>query len=248
MKRNIYTILFFFCVLAAGAQERTVQNRPYTDLRQFHFGVLVGTHLQDMELLNAGPKFIDLEDGNGPVEKIISADQDRWDAGFTVGVLGELRLNSTFQFRVAPALYFGTRHITFRNLSDRLPNGEPTEQVQGLKSAYISCALDLIAAAPRFNNHRPYVLLGINPMLNLSSKDDDYLKLKRSDVFVELGLGCDFYLPYFKLRPELKFMFGLCNCLDMNHGKNLRDKRMLMYTNSVSDARSKIIALTFYFE
>ena len=85
-------------------------------------------------------------------------------------------------------------------------------------------------------------------MLNLSSKDDDYLKLKRSDVFVELGLGCDFYLPYFKLRPELKFMFGLSNCLDMNHGKNLRDKRMLMYTNSVSDARSKIIALTFYFE
>ena len=49
---------------------------------------------------------VDLDDGNGVVQKIVSADQDRWDAGFTVGVLGELRLNSTFQLRMAPAMYF----------------------------------------------------------------------------------------------------------------------------------------------
>ena len=191
---------------------------------------------------------VDLDDGNGLVQKTVSADQDRWDAGFTVGVLGELRINTTFQFRVAPAMYFGTRHITFRNLTDLDANGEPTEQVQDLKSAYISCALDLIAAAPRFNNHRPYVMVGINPMLNLSGKDDDYLKLKGGDAYLEAGIGCDFYLPYFKLRPELKFMYGLGNCLNTNHAKDLRDKSMLMYTNSVKEAHSKMIALTFYFE
>ena len=27
------------------AQERTVENRPYTDLRPFHFGVMVGNPL-----------------------------------------------------------------------------------------------------------------------------------------------------------------------------------------------------------
>ena len=117
-----------------------------------------------------------------------------------------------------------------------------------MKTAYISCALDLIAAAPRFNNHRPYVMLGVNPMLNLSGKDNDYIKLKRSDVFLEVGLGCDFYLPYFKLRPELKFMYSITNSLDKNHAKNLRDKNMLMYTNSVNETRAKMIALTFYFE
>lgn len=145
-------------------------------------------------------------------------------------------------------MYFGTRHITFRNLTDLDANGEPTEQVQDLKSAYISCALDLIAAAPRFNNHRPYVMVGINPMLNLSGKDDDYLKLKGGDAYLEAGIGCDFYLPYFKLRPELKFMYGIGNCLNTNHAKDLRDKSMLMYTNSVKEAHSKMIALTFYFE
>ena len=91
---------------------RTVQNRPYTDLRPFHFGLLVGTHMQDLDLLNVGPQTIVAEDGT-QTTRLITVDQDRWDYGFTVGVLGELRLNRTFQFRVAPAMYFGVRHLTF---------------------------------------------------------------------------------------------------------------------------------------
>ena len=118
MKRIFVALILLTSVLTIHAQERRVQNRPYTDLRDFHFGVLVGTHLQDLELNNVGPQMVDLDDGNGVVQKIVSADQDRWDAGFTVGVLGELRLNSTFQLRMAPAMYFGTRHLTFRNITD----------------------------------------------------------------------------------------------------------------------------------
>lgn len=245
--------LLLMCILglyyAQGiAQERTVQNRPYTDLRTFHFGVLIGTHLQDIELLNSGITTIDVEDGRGPIERTVSVDQDRWDAGFTVGVLGELRLNQTFQFRVAPSMYFGTRHFTFRNITDTDATGGPTIQTQDMKTAYVSCALDLIAAGPRFNNHRPYLVAGINPMINLSGKDNDYIKLKRSDLFLELGVGCDFYLPFFKLRPELKFMYSIGNSLDKNHANQVRDKNMLVYSQSVSEANSKIIALTFYFE
>ena len=229
------------------AQQRRVENRPYTDLRPFHFGVVVGAHVQDVELFNAGIQHITLDDGQ-TIETNIAAEQDRYDPGFVVGVTGEMRLNRHFQLRVVPAMYFGNRHLVFRNLGQTDAEGLPIEHRQDMKTAYISTAFNLIFAAPRFNNHRPYLLAGINPMLNLSGNDTHILRFKRHDVFAEVGVGCDFYLPFFKLRPELKFMFGLSNCLDMNHGKNLRDKRMLMYTNSVSDARSKIIALTFYFE
>lgn len=51
-RRLIHIIILSLCVLGAGAQGTKVQNRPYTDLRPFHFGVLVGTHLQDMEFEN----------------------------------------------------------------------------------------------------------------------------------------------------------------------------------------------------
>ena len=85
-------------------------------------------------------------------------------------------------------------------------------------------------------------------MLNLSGKDSDYIKLKKYDVFLELGLGCDFYLPFFKLRPELKFCYSLINSLDTKHPDNLRDKNMLMYAKSVKEAHSKMVVLSFYFE
>jgi len=230
-----------------SAQERSVENRPYTDLRPFHFGVVVGTHLQDIELMNVGPQVITAEDGT-TTDALVTTDQDRWDPGFTVGVLGEFRLSKHFQFRIAPAMYFGTRHFTFHNLLETDASGNPIEQRQDLKTAYISTAMDLIFAAPRFNNHRPYVIAGLNPMLNLSSKEDDYLKLKRYDVFFEVGVGCDFYLPFFKLRPEVKFLYSLMNSLDTNHGSKIKDMSMLPYTNSVSEAHSKMVVLSFYFE
>lgn len=53
-----YYIYVFGGDLAVSAQDRTVENRPYTDLRPLHFGVLVGTHVQDVELMNAGPQII----------------------------------------------------------------------------------------------------------------------------------------------------------------------------------------------
>ena len=246
-KKIAFLTALLLISLVAQGQERTVENRPYVDLRQFHFGVDVGTHLQDVELLNVGPQMIEQEDGS-VVERFISCDQDRWDSGFNVGVLGEFRLSTHFQFRIAPTMYFGTRHLTFLNHSEVDINGKPTEERQQLKTAYISCALDMIFAAPRFNNHRPYIVTGLNPMINLSGRDNDFIKLKRYDVYAELGIGCDYYLPFFKLRPELKFMYSLTNSLDTDHANHLKNRNMIQYTNSVSQARTKIIALTFYFE
>ena len=85
-------------------------------------------------------------------------------------------------------------------------------------------------------------------MLNLSGKDDDIIKLKPYDTFAEIGVGCDFYLPYFKLRPELKFMFSLINSLDTGHASKLKDANLIPYAKSVSEVQTKMIVLTFYFE
>ena len=240
-------MLSLFAAFTAQAQERVVQNRPYTDLRPFHFGVLVGTHLQDVEFRNVGPQIVTADDGS-QTQRLITCDQDNWNAGFTVGVLGEARINEYFAFRIAPAMYFGTRHFTFQNLTDKLEDGTSIHEQQEMKSVYISAACDLIFAAKRFNNHRPYMMLGVNPMLNLTGNTDDYIQFKKSECFFEIGVGCDFYLPFFKLRPELKFMLGLSNVFDSDHPSKLQDKTMLPYANSVDKATSKMVALTFYFE
>lgn len=245
--RNVILLVLTMLATVVVAQDRTVENRPYTDLRPFHFGVVVGAHLQDLELTNVGPITITDADGN-TISSYVSADQDRWDPGFQVGVLGELRLGTHAALRVAPMMLFGNRHITFKNFTKPDETGGPTEVRQNLKSVYIAGVVDVILSAKRFNNHRPYVLVGATPMLNLTSRDNDYLKLKSSDIFLSVGLGCDMYLPFFKLRPELKFMYGLTNSLDMGHADRLKDINMQAYARSVKDASSKMICLSFYFE
>ncbi len=246
-RQTIFILLAFLCLThSVWGQDRKVQNRPYIDLRRFHFGIQVGMHMQDIELMNVGP--IMMVDENGvATESFISCDENRWDPGFNVGVVGELRLNEFFQFRIAPTIYFGSRHIIFRNHTQSTENNV-VEEHQDLKSAYIMATFDLIFAAPRVNNHRLYVMAGVSPALNLISKASDYLRLKRGQVFLELGLGFDRYLPYFKCRPELKFMYGLGNALNTNHVDELRDSNMKAYTQSVSGAHTKMITLTIYFE
>ncbi len=246
MKHLACIIISILFALPALAQEYTVQNRPYTDLRKFHFGIVVGTHLQDLEFNNVGPQVI-TDDNGVETPYVITTDQDRWDMGFHVGVLGEFRLSDYFQFRVAPTLYFGTRHISFHNMDPEASDSLITHQ-QTLKSVYIGCSADLIIASKRLNNHRPYIMLGINPMINLTNSSNDYIKLKRYDVCIEVGLGCDFYLPFFKLRPELKFVYSLTNSLDKDNASQLRDETMLPYAQSINKATSKMIALSFYFE
>ncbi len=230
-------------------QDKKVQYRPYTDLRTWHFGIHLGVHLQDMELLNAGP--IEVADDEGNVyTSFISCDQSRWDPGFNVGVVGELRLSQWFQLRLAPAIYFGSRHVTFVNHNTAAldEGGDEQRQTQDLKSAYIMVSCDLIFAGPRVNNHRVYVMAGVSPTLNLISKASDYLRLNRGQVFLECGLGFDRYLPYFKCRPELKFMYGLGNALNTHHADELRDANMRAYTNAVTGAHTKMITLSLFFE
>ena len=232
--RNILSFIFLLAALAATAQERKVQNRPFLDERRFHYGFYAGFHDQGLALQNNG--YIDPETGAQWV-----AENDRHNYGLSVGVLGEWRLSKTFSLRIIPSLHFGSKHISFLNRA----NGERTSQ--DMKSTYISVPLDLKIAAPRFNNYRPYVLLGVAPTYDLTARKHTLLRTKPYTTFIEAGLGCDLYLPFFKLIPELKFCFGLGNILQKNRN-DLTDPTQLIYTQSISRATSSMVVLSFYFE
>jgi len=248
MRRYFHILLMGFLCLSASAQsDRRVQNKPYIDLRTLHFGILIGTHLQDIEFENVGPHMMVDPDGVES-EQYVLCEADKWNPGFSVGVLAELRLSSNFSLRFTPTMHFGGKHLTFVNMKQLDAQGRHIQETQDMKNTYVSLPLDIKFAAPRWNNHRPYIMAGINPMINLSGSDQDPILLKRYNTMLEIGLGCDFYLPFFKLIPELKFCFGLGDVLDKNHINELRDANLRAYAGSVNSAQSKMFVLTFYFE
>lgn len=228
----------FACPLTAEAQTRKVMNRPYIDQRLFHYGFLAGVHLQDIELEQHG--YTD-EEGNQWV-----ADIPNYDPGFTVGILGALRLTEHLELRAIPSMHFGTKMMRFYNMRQDVEN-EEKRQSEELKSTYISLPVDLKFSAQRFNNYRPYMMVGINPMLDLTVKKNQNVRLNSFDCYIEAGLGCDFYAQWFKFIPEIKFCYGLNNIISTNR-TDITDASKDIFAHTFRKGRSKMIVLTFYFE
>ena len=219
--------------LCAVAQERKVQNKPYIDFRRLHYGFFIGFHAQDMEFANNG--FV-TENG-----ETWYADIANYNPGFSVGVLADLRLNTYLSLRAIPTMHFGQNTVYFREQS----SGETSKQ--SLKTTYIAVPVHVKFAAERFNNYRPYVVTGVSPMWNLTVKKQQQLLLKKFDFMIEVGAGCDFYLPFFKLIPELKFSFSPLSVLNKQRN-DLLDANYMKFTESVEAVTSKMITLSLYFE
>lgn len=233
--RHIWLTALFFCLVAhIAAQERRVQNRPYIDDRLFHYGFFIGAHDQGLHLTNNG--YISPTTGEQWM-----VENDQMNFGFSVGVLGDLRLTKWLSLRFLPSLHFNSKHLKFINRQD----GQTRSQ--DMKSTYVGVPIDLKFSAPRFNNYRPYLLAGISPLVDLTTKKHTLIRTKPLNTSLEVGMGCDLYLRYFKLIPELKFSFGLGNILNKKR-TDLTDESQRIFTESVSAAHTNMITLSFYFE
>ena len=139
-------------------------------------------------------------------------------------------------------LFRSNRIVRFKDTT----NGD--EAKQDIKSAYLVLPVDLKFSSQRMRNIRPYMVGGIMPAFDVLKKRSDYLRMKSSDFMVSVGFGCDIYLPYFKLIPELKFCFGLTDVLKHDRPDLVDDPLRLGVSNSVKKATTQMVVLSFYFE
>ncbi len=209
-------------------------NRPYADLRRFHLGFSVGFNTFGMSFHHNG---FTTENG-----QTWFMSQPSYNPGFCVNGLAELRLNNYFSLRVSPGLWFGNRVIEFYDTSNEV------HERQDLKSAYLVLPVELKFAAQRMRNIRPYVIGGVIPSVDVAKKSADFIQTKSSEFMISVGFGCDFYLPYFKLIPELKFCFGLSDCINHDRPDLVDDPLRINVNNSVKRATTQMVVLSFYFE
>lgn len=236
MNRIITTYLFALIALCAGARtfNDKVLNRPYADNRKWHLGFSVGLHTQDIAFSHNGMVTPDGESW--------FIEQPSFQPGFCVNGLLDFRLGQNLNLRFSPGLYFGNRDIKMLDV-----NNGGTER-QSLKSAFVVVPVDLKYSAMRYRNARPYVTAGVMPAFDVAKKRADLIRLNTTDMYLTVGVGCDFYLPYFKLIPELKFCFGLTDVLTHDRPDLADDPAKLKFTDSLKKATSKMIVLSFYFE
>lgn len=232
----ILVLVSLFAVAGASAQrpKDKLLNRPYADNRTWHLGFSVGMFIQDLHFTHNG--YI-TEDGEQ-----WRVEQPGYSPGFCVNGLFSYRLNKYLSFRATPGMYFGNRDVHMLDLTTGA-----TER-QNIKSAYVVVPLDIKYHALRNGNMRPYISAGVMPAFDVSKRRSDFFKLKSSDVYLSVGMGCEIYLPFFKLSPELKFCVGLSDQIVRNRPDLADDPGKLKFTQSVKKATSKMFVLTFYFE
>ncbi len=208
--------------------------RHYADLKRWQLGFSVGMSLQDFRFIHNGHDFGDGEQWFAEVPAM--------SPGINVSVLADLRLHKHFNLRFSPGMSFGSKNVHF--FSPQL--GET--RTQDVKSVYVLLPLDLKISGERYYNSRPYVTVGAMGAFDVGKKPNDYLKFTTSDAYLTVGLGCDFYLPYFKFIPEIKFCFGLADILQHKRPDLEDDLQTIKITQSLKKVKSNMVMITFYFE
>ncbi len=203
------------------------------DQRTWHLGFGVGLHLQELAIKNNG--YTTPDNLNWVVEN------NSYSPGFNLCGLVDFKLSNFFNLRLSPGLMFGNRNITMHELN----NNETLKQ--SIKSVYLLCPVELKYSALRYHNVRPYILGGLIPTTDVNRRRGEVIALKYIDLMASIGFGCDIYMPYFKLNPELKFCFGLTDAIQ-HERPDLSDGDIINITRSIKRARTSMIVLTFYFE
>lgn len=230
----VIAVSSFFCPDADARPGDKVLNRPYADMKRMHLGFSIGFNLGDYKFTHNG---------------YVTPEGEQWyteipsmSSGISVQVLADLRLHQYLNLRFSPGMSFNFKSLEMREFY----SGKTYRQE--VKNAYVLVPVDLKISGDRLHNSRPYVTAGAMGVFDVGKKRSDFLMFNSADAYLTVGLGCDFYLPFFKFNPEIKFCFGLTDILKRDRPDLEDDPETYKITQSLSKVKSNMVMITFYFE
>lgn len=238
MKQNAVFIFFFIIFLLnnliLSGQKQKPKNESWYDEKPLHFGFSLGFNTMDFKITPSQKYYV--TDSLYPEVSILNP-------GISIQIVTDFRPADRLDIRFLPGVSFGQRVIRFYK------NSVLVNDQQRLESSFLEFPLLLKYKGERLNNVRPYVIGGLNFRYDLAGKKefDDakpiYIRIKRPDLYYELGAGLDFYLTYFKLSVELKMSNGFGNVLVKEAAPGHPE-----YYNAIEKIKSQIWILAFHFE
>lgn len=233
LRKKVVITIILLVLSFSGWSQLTELNQADHDVRPYHFGINIGYNKSHF-LFSHHPRFLQY-DSIQTVESINSA-------GINLAWLVNLKLGDHFDLRVHPldltfsekAFVYTEKYIGTANITEKK-----------VAAILLSFPFDIAFSSDRIKNFKVYVLGGGKFDYDLASnsgaqKAEELIKLKKTDLSAEIGLGFHFYFPYFVLSPELKLSTGIRNL--HNRDENLR------YSNVIDKISSKMITFSFTVE
>lgn len=234
MKIILTLLLSFFSVILV-AQPPKVRNLQRFDTKLIHFGFSLG--------INSGGFALQRKAYNLNSDSLASIDVVN-QSGFNLGIVSDLHLGPYFNLRFLPTLVFGQRNVNFNFISG---NGTKVSELRQVESTYLDFPLLLKYRSARLNNFAAYFIAGGKYSIDLASNEDvktedieePIIKLKRNTYAAEVGIGTDFFLPYFKLGLEIKMSYSLDDAL-------IKDNTYL--SDPIEEIKPKMFIFSILFE
>lgn len=202
--------LLLICLLISSysvAQKEKPQNYRRFDEKLLHFGFMLGGNTSNFTMfreLNAYSQFglTSLTNQSAP--------------GGQIGPVVTMKLGTpVVRLRFIPSLSFQERILNYTFM----PN-DSTEIVnqERISSTCLDFPLMFQFRTLRVNNFASYFLVGGQYSVDLQSQQDasqnftdPFIKLNRHDWSGQLGVGVEFFAPYFKFGMEIKYQHGFRN-------------------------------------
>lgn len=227
-------VFLLFLMVKSGAQDREVY-REDRDNVPYYFGLSLGYNRSYLHP-EKHPMFLQSD-------SVLSVEPGA-SGGIALGLLATARLNKRFELRFHPELILGgskylTYHINYYNTV------EPETQKKTIPSTVVSFPLLVKFNSDRIQNFRVYMLGGFKYDIDVASNAgaqnaETLVKLKKSYVGYEAGIGFNFYFPVVTVAPELKISNGLSNV----HSRDAS----LRYSNVLDQLQSRMVTFSLIFE
>lgn len=232
-----YLTITFLLLLSLGlfAQEPKSKNLQQFDHKRIHFGFSLGVNSAHMSVHRK--PYNSFRDSLASIDVISQS-------GFNLGIVSEYHIHKYLGVRFVPTLVFGQRNFDYKFID---PQGEMYIESRIVESTYLDFPVLFKYRSARLNNFAAYIVAGAKYSIDLASNEDvdnrdiaeSIVKLKKNTTSAEVGLGADFFLPYFKFAIELKMAYTLEDAL-------IHDNTEL--SNPVEKMLPKMFFVTFLFE
>ena len=186
-----------------------VWNFPHYDKQWIHFGYIISFNQYDYNLVRTKQSFL-------PPDSLYSLSAEG-SGGFGLGLIVNLHLSDRFDLRFLPSLVLSGQRSLNYGFYDASTKSITTNK-KFVQSTFVEFPLLLKYKSDRYNNFRMYVVGGAKYSIDMHSNkkikntiSGNKIKIERDDISAELGVGMDFYLPYFKFSPELRVSYGIKN-------------------------------------
>ena len=228
---NILLLLFLLLIALPAAAQRPLLNMPDHDDKPYYFGITFGLNFSTYNI-----SYTESFANTDTFKRI----QPRWQPGFNLGLIGNLKLTNFVDLRFVPSLAFAYKRLQYEY-------GMPADSIadRTIESIYMHLPLQLKFKSDRIKNFRFYGLLGVKYDYDLSAnarshRPDEFLKVSPSDFGGEFGVGFEFFNPSFIFSPEIKVSQGLTNQLYPDHG--------LQLTNAINTLHTRMIVISIHLE